>query len=272
MNKLKVAIIGSGNIGTDLMIKILRNGRHLEMAAMVGIDPASDGLARAQRMGVATTHEGIEGLTRLPEFADIDFVFGQIEYKKDHLIVHSHLDQPMESKVYVSPDDIVAGLGRIDKGEGMVLEAGQVMDATVLSGQDHALVGALPGLAGDRHREGFDIRHRGRQHIGERTEIGDVELAGTQGFDDAVVVSGDEGLDRHAQLALQGVEHLLAGLDHRLGIFGRDQADPQRLLGHDRANGSEGEQGEAGNTQKRAQRVHGNPGCCVELPEVRNVT
>ena len=51
-----------------------------------------------------------------------------------------------------------------------------------------------------------------------------------------------------------------------------EQADPQRLLGHDRANGSEGEQGEAGNTQKRAQRVHGNPGCCVELPEVRNVT
>ena len=75
MNKLKVAIIGSGNIGTDLMIKILRNARHLEMAVMVGIDPASDGLARAQRMGVATTHEGVEGLTRMDVFKDIDFVF-----------------------------------------------------------------------------------------------------------------------------------------------------------------------------------------------------
>ncbi len=73
--KLKVAIVGSGNIGTDLMIKILRHGRHLEMGAMVGIDAASDGLARAARLGVATTHEGIEGLTRLPVFADIDFVF-----------------------------------------------------------------------------------------------------------------------------------------------------------------------------------------------------
>jgi acetaldehyde dehydrogenase len=73
--KLKVAIIGSGNIGTDLMIKILRNARHLEMAVMVGIDPASDGLARAERMGVATTHEGVEGLTRLNAFKDIDFVF-----------------------------------------------------------------------------------------------------------------------------------------------------------------------------------------------------
>jgi acetaldehyde dehydrogenase len=73
--KLRAAIVGSGNIGTDLMIKILRQGQHIEMGAMVGIDPASDGLARAARMGVATTHEGIEGLTRLPVFQDIDLVF-----------------------------------------------------------------------------------------------------------------------------------------------------------------------------------------------------
>jgi len=74
-NKLKVAIIGSGNIGTDLMIKILRHGQGLEMGAMVGIDPQSDGLARAARMGVATTHEGVEGLIGLPVFEDIDLVF-----------------------------------------------------------------------------------------------------------------------------------------------------------------------------------------------------
>ncbi|MCC2632237.1 MAG: mhpF [Ramlibacter sp.] len=73
--RLKAAIIGSGNIGTDLMIKVLRHGRHIEMGAMVGIDPASDGLARAGRMGVAATHEGAEGLMRLPAFADIDIVF-----------------------------------------------------------------------------------------------------------------------------------------------------------------------------------------------------
>ncbi len=73
--KLKVAIIGSGNIGTDLMIKILRNGEHLEMGAMVGIDPKSDGLARAARMGVATTSDGVEGLVSLPVFSDIDMVF-----------------------------------------------------------------------------------------------------------------------------------------------------------------------------------------------------
>ncbi len=73
--KLKAAIIGSGNIGTDLMIKIMRHGKNIDIGAMVGIDPNSDGLARAARMGVATTHEGVEGLTRLPVFSDIDFVF-----------------------------------------------------------------------------------------------------------------------------------------------------------------------------------------------------
>lgn len=73
--KIKAAIIGSGNIGTDLMIKILRNAKHIEIATMVGIDPNSDGLARAQRMGVAVTHEGVEGLVKLPEFAEIEIVF-----------------------------------------------------------------------------------------------------------------------------------------------------------------------------------------------------
>jgi acetaldehyde dehydrogenase len=74
-NKIKAAIIGSGNIGTDLMIKILRTAEHIEMGVMVGIDPESDGLARAKRMGVATTAEGVEGLVQMPEFAEIQVVF-----------------------------------------------------------------------------------------------------------------------------------------------------------------------------------------------------
>jgi len=73
--QLKAAIIGSGNIGTDLMIKILRHGKQVAMGVMVGIDASSDGLARAARMGVAVTHEGVEGLTRMPEFVHIDIVF-----------------------------------------------------------------------------------------------------------------------------------------------------------------------------------------------------
>ena len=53
-SKIRVAIIGSGNIGTDLMVKILRHGRGIEMAAMVGIDAASDGLATGRSGGGAT--------------------------------------------------------------------------------------------------------------------------------------------------------------------------------------------------------------------------
>ncbi|MFD4759164.1 acetaldehyde dehydrogenase (acetylating) [Streptomyces sp. NPDC058439] len=70
-----VAVIGSGNIGTDLMIKVLRLSKSLRMGAMAGIDPDSDGLARAARLGVATTHRGVDGLVELPEFADIKVIF-----------------------------------------------------------------------------------------------------------------------------------------------------------------------------------------------------
>ncbi|MFC8434198.1 acetaldehyde dehydrogenase (acetylating) [Streptomyces sp. NPDC057253] len=75
MKKTKVAVIGSGNIGTDLMIKVMRLSDTLEMAALVGIDPESDGLARAARLKVPTTAEGVEGLIALEGFEDIAIVF-----------------------------------------------------------------------------------------------------------------------------------------------------------------------------------------------------
>ncbi|MFE2884767.1 acetaldehyde dehydrogenase (acetylating) [Streptomyces sp. NPDC059272] len=71
----KVAVIGSGNIGTDLLIKVLRLSETLEIAALAGIDPDSDGLARARRLRIATTHGGVEGLAKLDEFAEVDIVF-----------------------------------------------------------------------------------------------------------------------------------------------------------------------------------------------------
>ena len=57
-----------GNIGTDLMLKILRLSTSLEMAMLVGIDPDSDGLRRANDLGVPTTHEGVDGLIAAPDF------------------------------------------------------------------------------------------------------------------------------------------------------------------------------------------------------------
>jgi acetaldehyde dehydrogenase len=71
----KVAIVGSGNIGTDLMIKVLRKGKRLEMGAFVGVDPASDGLARARRMGIPFTDQGMVGLLAMKNFDEIRVVF-----------------------------------------------------------------------------------------------------------------------------------------------------------------------------------------------------
>jgi acetaldehyde dehydrogenase len=75
MSRTKVAVIGSGNIGTDLVVKLKRVATNVEIAVLVGIDPASDGLARARRMGISTVDSGVQGLIEHPEFADIDIVF-----------------------------------------------------------------------------------------------------------------------------------------------------------------------------------------------------
>jgi len=67
-------VVGSGNIGTDLMVK-LRRSAVLDIAAMVGIDAASDGLARAAALDIPVTADGVAGLLQMPEFEDIDVVF-----------------------------------------------------------------------------------------------------------------------------------------------------------------------------------------------------
>lgn len=77
---MRCAILGSGNIGTDLMMKLLRNDDPstagpdpLELVALVGIDPESDGLARARRLGIAGPHEGPEWV--LDHADEIDLLF-----------------------------------------------------------------------------------------------------------------------------------------------------------------------------------------------------
>ena len=82
---VRCAILGSGNIGTDLLIKILRASGELDAAVLVGIDADSDGLDRARRLGVETTHHGIQGLLASTQFPDIEVVF-------DATSARAHLD------------------------------------------------------------------------------------------------------------------------------------------------------------------------------------
>ncbi|PHI21417.1 acetaldehyde dehydrogenase (acetylating) [Lewinellaceae bacterium SD302] len=84
MKKNKIAIVGPGNIGTDLMIKVIRNSTQLEVCAMVGIDPESDGLARARRMGIMTISDGLAGLEKRQEWKEIKLVFDATSAKAHH--------------------------------------------------------------------------------------------------------------------------------------------------------------------------------------------
>ena len=73
-NKIKVAIIGPGNIGTDLLMKALRS-EWVEPIWMVGVDPQSPGLARAQELGLKTTSDGIDGMLAEMEQDGVKIVF-----------------------------------------------------------------------------------------------------------------------------------------------------------------------------------------------------
>jgi len=83
MKKYKVGIIGSGNIGTDLMYKIERS-EQLEMSVMIGIDPESEGLYRAKERGYVTIDTGIDGYLEQPELADIVFDATSAKVHKIH--------------------------------------------------------------------------------------------------------------------------------------------------------------------------------------------
>ena len=101
-----VAIIGSGNIGTDLMFKVKRLSTTLHVEAMVGIDETSDGLARARRIGIATTHEGVEGLVRMPEFDRVEVVFDATSAS-----AHVHNDKLVRAHGKVMVDLTPAAIG-----------------------------------------------------------------------------------------------------------------------------------------------------------------
>ncbi|WCL53338.1 acetaldehyde dehydrogenase (acetylating) [Gimibacter soli] len=101
--KVKCAIIGSGNIGTDLMLKIVKADALLEAAVVIGIDAQSEGLALARSHGVATFHEGLAAFMGEDLFSEVDIFFDATSAKA-HL-AHDKLlaDHPEKTLIDLTP-------------------------------------------------------------------------------------------------------------------------------------------------------------------------
>lgn len=105
MSKVNAALVGSGNIGTDLMMKALRSN-WIRPVWMVGIDPASDGLAKAREHGLKTTADGVEGL--LPHIARDEI---RIAFDATSAYVHAENARKLKSRGVVVIDLTPAAIG-----------------------------------------------------------------------------------------------------------------------------------------------------------------
>lgn len=103
--KLKAAIIGPGNIGTDLLLKMFRS-EWIEPVWMVGIDPESDGLKRAREMGIKTTAEGVDGL--LPNVVEDDI---RIAFDATSAYVHAENSRKLNELGVIMVDLTPAAIG-----------------------------------------------------------------------------------------------------------------------------------------------------------------
>src|SRR5436305_2812945 len=99
MTKIKVGILGSGNIGTDLMYKILKNDGNMELALVAGIDPHSEGLARAREKDIRTSHHGIDAIMEDPE---IKIVFDATSAKA-HMSIAGRLRDAGKMAIDMTP-------------------------------------------------------------------------------------------------------------------------------------------------------------------------
>lgn len=133
MDKIKAAIVGSGNIGTDLLIKA-RRSEWIDPVWMVGIDPDSDGLARARELGLETTHEGVAGLAPHIEADGVQIAFDATSayvHGKNNELLQAHgvlvidLTPAAIGPFCVPPVNMAAMTGRQETNVNMVTCGGQ---------------------------------------------------------------------------------------------------------------------------------------------------
>lgn len=105
MSKINAALIGSGNIGTDLLYKALRS-EWINPVWMVGIDPESEGLARARKLGLKTTHEGVDGL--IPHMRDDNV---QVCFDATSAYVHAENSRKVQEQGAIMIDLTPAAIG-----------------------------------------------------------------------------------------------------------------------------------------------------------------
>lgn len=105
MKKINAALIGSGNIGTDLLYKALRS-EWINPVWMVGIDPDSEGLARARSLGLKTTHEGVDGL--IPHMLEDNI---QVCFDATSAYVHAENNRKVQEKGSLMIDLTPAAVG-----------------------------------------------------------------------------------------------------------------------------------------------------------------
>ncbi len=141
MTKIKCALIGSGNIGTDLLYKVLRS-EVLEPVWMVGIDPDSEGLARARELGIKTTHDGVDGV--LPHLAS-DGV--QIAFDATSAYVHKENSDKMNAHGVFMVDLTPAAIGPLCVPPVNLNSLAETMNVNMISCAGQATIPIVYGVS-----------------------------------------------------------------------------------------------------------------------------
>ncbi|QIO09913.1 acetaldehyde dehydrogenase (acetylating) [Acinetobacter lanii] len=144
MKKIKCALIGPGNIGTDLLYKLQRS-EWLEPVWMVGIDPTSEGLARAAKMGLKTTAEGVDGL--LPHVLEDDI---KIAFDATSAYVHAENSRKLNELGVLMIDLTPAAIGPFcvpPVNLNTLLESGEVPNVNMVTCGGQATIPMIAAIA-----------------------------------------------------------------------------------------------------------------------------